>query len=316
MTIHRRALLLGGLAPLAACTTGSSGGSGRGLRLAGGEPGSVFQAFTHLLAQELSAAAKVDCTVRQTSGSLANAELLRTSAADLALMMGDAARVTRSGPAPVESPVASPVEMCALGRVYEDYLQLVVRADSPVRTVADLTGKVVSVGSVGSGVSLTGQRVLDAAQVRVQVRHYTLTDAATALAAGKTAALVWAGGVPTPVLATLATRVGIRMLRLDTLLPALRARYGPIYDQAMMPDGAYRGVPAVPTLGVADILMCRPDLPAHQAALVVRTLVRRADRMVPQEALGAQFLDIRSLIDTGEIPLHPGAADEYRRLHG
>jgi uncharacterized protein len=37
---------------------------------------------------------------------------------------------------------------------------------------------------------------------------------------------------------------------------------------------------------------------------------------VPDQALGTQYLDVRSLIDTGKVPLHPGAATEYRRLHG
>jgi hypothetical protein len=37
---------------------------------------------------------------------------------------------------------------------------------------------------------------------------------------------------------------------------------------------------------------------------------------VPEQALGTQFLDARSLIGTTTIPLHPGAAETYRVLHG
>ncbi|MFF9772704.1 MFS transporter [Streptomyces sp. NPDC013978] len=33
-------------------------------------------------------------------------------------------------------------------------------------------------------------------------------------------------------------------------------------------------------------------------------------------ALGTQFLDVRSLISTGVVPLHPGAVAAYRELHG
>jgi hypothetical protein len=49
---------------------------------------------------------------------------------------------------------------------------------------------------------------------------------------------------------------------------------------------------------------------------VARTLVAAAPDLVPESALGTQYLDQRSLIGTGEIPLHPGAAAEYRTLHG
>lgn len=48
----------------------------------------------------------------------------------------------------------------------------------------------------------------------------------------------------------------------------------------------------------------------------MRLLVGRAAELVPEQALGTQYLDVRSLIDTGKVPLHPGAAAEYRRLHG
>jgi hypothetical protein len=37
---------------------------------------------------------------------------------------------------------------------------------------------------------------------------------------------------------------------------------------------------------------------------------------VPQEALGTQFLDLRTLIGTADVPLHPGAIQAYRKLHG
>ena len=62
--------------------------------------------------------------------------------------------------------------------------------------------------------------------------------------------------------------------------------------------------------------MCRPDLSDEYASAVVRLLVAKAAQLVPDQALGTQYLDVRSLIDTGKVPLPPGAATEYRRLHG
>ncbi len=49
---------------------------------------------------------------------------------------------------------------------------------------------------------------------------------------------------------------------------------------------------------------------------MVRVLVRQAANLVPQQALGTQFLEVRTLIGTAGVPLHPGAAQEYRVLHG
>lgn len=52
------------------------------------------------------------------------------------------------------------------------------------------------------------------------------------------------------------------------------------------------------------------------AAALTDVLVRRATHLVPTSALGTQFLDARSLISTGSVPLHPGAVVAYRELHG
>jgi uncharacterized protein len=132
-------------------------------------------------------------------------------------------------------------------------------------------------------------------------------------------ALLVAGGVPLPVLSGLDVRPGIRLLALADLLPRLRAgteRSGPGLEAVTVPAGAYRGTPEVSTIGVANLLLCRPDLPAPVAAALTRVLVRRATRLVPTTALGTQFLDVRSLISTGVVRLHPGAVAAYRELHG
>jgi hypothetical protein len=41
-----------------------------------------------------------------------------------------------------------------------------------------------------------------------------------------------------------------------------------------------------------------------------------AEYLVPTHVRGLQYLDTPSMIQTGLIPLHPGAMDAYRALHG
>jgi TRAP transporter TAXI family solute receptor len=174
----------------------------------------------------------------------------------------------------------------------------------------------MSLGATGSGAALTGDRIVAAAGVSPRVQHLPLADAVSALSTGAIDALLWSGGVPTPALAQLDAAIGIRLLPLDAVLPALRARYGMQYEQLPVPSGGYRFVHQVPTIGVANLLVGLPSLPDDVAAAVVHVLVERADQLVPQEALGTQFLDIRTLIGTTDLPLHPGAAAAYRQLHG
>lgn len=83
-----------------------------------------------------------------------------------------------------------------------------------------------------------------------------------------------------------------------------------------MPQGAYRGAGGIATIGVSNLLVCRPDLSPAVADALTRLLIQRAGALVPEDVAGTQFLDVRSLIGTGRVPLHPGAVRAYRSLHG
>lgn len=320
--ITRRTVLRGVLAGAAlgaagGCAAGDYRGPDRPLTVAAGEPGGFYLAFAEQLATAVTAAQpRLHPRVAATEGSQANLAMLRDGHADLALVLVDSAVAALHGLVPF----GGPTPLRALGRVYENYLQLVVRADGPLRTVADLAGHTAALGAVGSGAAVCGDRMLAVLGLRpgvdLRVTHLPLAEAVAGLAGGQVDALLWSGGVPTPALAALDERVGIRLLPLNPVLPELRVRYGRVYEPVPVPSGAYRLVREVPTVGVANLLVCRPDLAEDVAAAVVRVLVRDAARLVPQQALGTQFLDARTLIGTGDIPLHPGAVAAYRELHG
>jgi hypothetical protein len=314
MTVTRRAVLLGGLATLlAGCASTTYDGQERTLTIAAGESGGFYLAFAELLAQQLNRAEpRLHCTAVATEASVANVQLLQNGGADLALSLADVAQTAFAG----SDPFPRPIGLTALGRVYENYLQLVVRADDGIRTLADLAGRPISLGAGGSGAALLGERLLDKAGLRVDTRNLLLADAIASLRDKRIDALLWSGGIPTPAIAELNTVTPIRLLPLGTVIPALRAAYGSVYEQVQVPAAAYRGVGELPTIGVANLLVCSPALPDEVAAAVVRVLVNRAADLVPGQAIGTQFLDVRTLIGTGALPLHPGATTTYRALHG
>lgn len=128
--------------------------------------------------------------------------------------------------------------------------------------------------------------------------------------------MLWSGGVPTPALAELDSKVGILLLDLSAVVSELRGAHGPVYENVIVPSDAYQHVRDVHTIGVANLLVCSPSLPAEIAGSAVSVLVRRAAALVPQQALGTRFLDARTLVGTGGVPLHPGAVNTYRDLHG
>ena len=302
--MKRRAALALALGLAASC--GTADDPPPGLRIAAGEPGGFYVEFARLLARTLNA------EVIETTGSHRNIELVDSGRATLGLSLSDLAEAALAG----TDPFGRSLPLRAIGRVYENYMQLVVSADSSIQTVADLAGRRVSLGAEGSGAAVFGERLLAAAGVQAQVEHNGLTDATQRLAAGRIDALLWSGGVPTPALYKLSTSHPIRLLDVTTALPALLDAYRAAYHRVIIPAKTYGNSRPVRTIGVPNLLLADRALPAEAAGAVARALARHAPRLVPASALGTQYLELRSLIATGSVPLHQGAAEAYRDLRG
>ena len=301
-TMLRGATGLGALLLLTACETER----GAPVRLAAGEPGGFFWEFAGLLAAAADRSGALEIRPRQSGGSAENLDALANGSAELAISLSDTA-IERAGP-----------QLTALGCVYENYFQVAVRTGSGIATVADLRKRSVSVGAPGSGAAGLSERVLAAAGLDagrdIRPVQQTMADAGAALAAGEVDAVMWAGGLPTPAFTD--PRVPIVLLDLGDVVAGLRQRFGPAYEPVRIPADIYGRHPAVTTVGIANLLLARRDVSDATAAAIVDVLLDQAAHLVPAQAIGSQFLDAQSLILTGPIPLHPGAAGEYRRRHG
>ncbi|MBV8400494.1 MAG: TAXI family TRAP transporter solute-binding subunit, partial [Acetobacteraceae bacterium] len=96
-----------------------------------------------------------------TAGSVENLELLDEDRISLALAQADVAHQAFAGQGPFASRGPSP-ELRSLGSLYPEFLHVIVRADSPAHSIADLIHKRVSLGPPGSGTRITAEHVLDA----------------------------------------------------------------------------------------------------------------------------------------------------------
>ena len=312
-----RALAAASVAAVAGSGVACSGGSREQLRLAAGEEGGFFWEFAQLTA---AAAARADLGVTivplRTAGSVDNLAALASGEAELALSLADAA-VTAMDTAAVSARNAV-ADFTAIGRVYENYMQLAVRADSGIENTSQLAGARISLGARGSGAELTAERILEVLGLGrpgdVTRLHLSMTDAGHALRDGSVDAVLWAGGVPTPSFANLG--IALRLLDLSAELELLRQRFGPRYESVLIPPGTYGSETPVATIGLANLLLAGPTVTDNAAGALVEVLIDHAAELVPEQATGSQFLDRQSLIVTAGVPLHPGAAAAYRRHHG
>src|SRR4051812_7576347 len=143
-----------------AASSNNAGGKTR-LSIATGNTGGVYYPYGGGIAKVISEhIPNVEATAEVTAASVDNLKFIRDHAADLALTMADTLGDAVNGTGAFQS---ARVPIRALAVLYDNYLHVVTLASSPIRTLADLKGRVVSTGAAGSGTEVIALRTLQAA---------------------------------------------------------------------------------------------------------------------------------------------------------
>jgi TRAP transporter TAXI family solute receptor len=97
-----------------------------------------------------------------------------------------------------------------VAKLFNEEVHIVVRSD--VTDIRQLKGKVVNLGTAGSGTAITGRLLLDDLGIQVQESHFNDADAIEKLKSGGIAAAVFMAGKPAPVMDWLKGSDGLKLL--------------------------------------------------------------------------------------------------------
>ncbi|MFR9673407.1 TAXI family TRAP transporter solute-binding subunit [Streptomyces sp. TR06-5] len=298
-------------------TPGGTARPGGTITFATGVPTGVYQQYGTLLKERL-ARDDPELAVRlaPSQGSVQNLDMLLSGKADFTIAQADAVAAELAEQRPGSAGLR------AVARLYDDYMQLIVPANSPVRGATDLEGLRVGLGEERSGVSLVAGRLLEAAGLDrendLEAVPAGIDEMPGMLERGELDAFFWSGGLPTQAVENLAARFRIRLVPLGDLVPALQrlepdTRY---YRAAVMPGDAYpsvqQGVP-VDTVAVANLLVTTERADAAVTEALTRSLIRSRDQ-IGSVVHAAQKVDLRTAIYTDPLPLHTGARRYYRAV--
>lgn len=303
------------LGTLTACSQRASEWTAAEYVVAGGGPTGVYFDYGNHLAQQLSESLDIRMTVQATAGSVDNLLRVSSGAALIGFAQGDAAADAVAGTGTFDEPL----EVQALGRLYDEYVHVVVRADSEIADIGELSGRTVSLGAENSGVNVIAARVLAAAGVdldSIRNPQFDLSESIWALERGAIDGFFWVGGLPTPGLAQYAETSAVRLLPIkQEWVNDVNDRYSHAYRPADVPAGTYGLEVALPTMAVPNYLVTASSTPAGVARDIIAGLFDARLR-IAGEVPTAALLDRRSAIFTGPVPLHPGAIDYYRDIRG
>jgi TRAP transporter TAXI family solute receptor len=272
------------------------------LRIATGGQGGVYNQLGGTLAEVWRGSLGFQAVdVQRTRGSQDNVNRLHDGTADVAFSAADVA---------TSQPREKAAHLRALGRIYDDYLHVVVRSDSPVTSLAGLRGRRIAVGTRDSGTWVIANRVLTAAGVAVDQDEINLNDAKEKLRTREIDGFFWSGGLPSAGVTELAQQGLIKLLDLTEELPVLRKSY-PIYNTASIPAATYHTDGAVKTLSVPNFLLVTDRMPDDVAEALTHGLYD-ARQQLGSVNPAALAIDVLPGIETDPVPLHPGALRFYR----
>ncbi|UMP04245.1 TAXI family TRAP transporter solute-binding subunit [Amycolatopsis sp. EV170708-02-1] len=277
--------------------------SGTKVRIAAGLNGGVYDKLAEALADAWAAQLDTERPViQETHGSPDNVDRVRAGKADVAFVAADVAAADKNA------------GLAALARVHDDYLHVIVRADSSIKSFAQLRGHKVAIGSPDSGVEFLSKQLLKASGLTgaIDRRNLGLPEALPALENRQIDAVIWSGGLPTPSITEKVHTVGLRLLDITDLADALRAT-SPVYRTATIPVTAYNLPSPVTTLVLPNFLVVPTSMRDDLAEALVRGLFDARDQLV--KAAGAALsIDVHPAIETAPLPLHPGALRYFRSL--
>ena len=290
-------LALGCTAALAELTFTTGGTSG------------TYYAFGNVLAQYITNNSDVAVTAVAGNGSAANIDLLDIGDAQLGFVQNDVASYAYNGIRSFDKPVDT---FTAIAALYDETVQLVT-CNPDIKSVADLKGKNVSVGSQGSGVYFNALDFLAAYDMTIDdinPQYQSFGDSSEALKDGKIDAAFIVAGAPTPAVVDLATTKGCYLISLDDASVEKLQGISPAYSKTVIPAGTYEGIDEdVTTVGVKATIIANEDVTDDEAYAIVSTIFGGKDAITEAHAKGAD-LDLEYASVCG-LPYHPGAAKYF-----
>ena len=302
---------------ISTCLSGCGTNSGK-IRFGSAGIGGTYQVFGDTFANLVtSKSKKYKIEVKTTAGSASNLRLLSKDYIQMAVAQMDLINdaYDRTGIFEHDKKYQG---YSAIASLYTEACQIVVPADSSIKSVEDLEGKTVSIGEEESGTEQNAIQILSAYGLNkklVDEVNLDYTSAAKKLKSGDIDAFFCTAGVQTTVINELAKQCNIRFISLDQKgIDRLKKSYK-FYTEYTMPANTYANqTKPVKTVGVKAVLLASDKLSEDTVKDITKLLFKHEQEI--QYALPVNIsLNEKTSTEGITIPFHEGAAAYYKQ-HG
>jgi uncharacterized protein len=272
--------------------------------------GGVYHVVAGGYARVIGEKLALSATNRVTGGPVQNVQLVQTKEIELGMTTTGPAFEGLAGVGEFKGKKTDAIRVAF--PMYTSYAHWMVAADSPIRSVADLTGRVVSLGPRGGSAEFVGERVFEIFHVKPRrVVYLGFADGASGMRDGVVDANFGVIGLPVPAwLEASITRparfFGFTREQVETLT----GKY-PYLARTAIRANVYRGQDAViPTVQMWNAAVVHKDMPEDFVYELVKAIFANRDFLATVHPTSHETMKENTFYV--KLPYHPGAVRFFR----
>lgn len=287
------------------------------LQFGTGSSTGTYYGFGSTFATYITNNTGVSITAVTSSGSQANIEMVDAGQQQLGFVQSDVMSYAYDGtrlfvdqktgePAPITN-------FTTLAALYMEQVQIVT-LNPDIKTVADLAGKTVSIGAVGSGVYFNALDVLGAyglTEEDIDPVTQNFDDSVESLQDGRIDAAFIVAGAPTTSITQLATTQDVYLVSLDQEHIDALIESSPYYSAYTIPASVYGTDEDCTTVAISAVLIGAADLDPDVAYTIVYTLFQNSDKISHAKA---KEMSVEFGASITGVPYNEGAARYFSEM--
>ncbi|MFC3835526.1 MULTISPECIES: TAXI family TRAP transporter solute-binding subunit [Deinococcus] len=259
----------------------------------------------------------VRANARSTGGSVFNVNALGTGELDAALVQNDITYYAYKGSGLQAFEGKANAKLRVMAMLYPEVLHLVALKDSKITSVADLKGKRVVIGDLGSGTEQTARQVLEAYGVGFddlgQALRVSPAQGISLMQDKRADALFFTGGLGASVIGQIAQTLPVSIVPVAGNQAASLIKKYPFYVRYNIPGGQYKGVGAtVPSVAVQATLVTTTNVSEDTVYKAMKAMFDNESALKAIHPSLANNFTLAKAVKGLPAPLHAGAVKYFR----
>ncbi|MEW6421564.1 MAG: TAXI family TRAP transporter solute-binding subunit [Deinococcota bacterium] len=282
----------------------------------GSTTGVYFPVATGMAKMINDAGAGVRANARSTGGSVFNVNALASGELDAAIAQNDIVYYAYRGTGLPTFQGKANSKLRTMAVLYPEVLHVVARKDAGINSIADLKGKRVVIGDLGSGTEQTAKQVLEAYGLNEgdlgQALRVSPAQGISLMQDKRADALFYTVGVGASAISQIAQTVDVKLVPVSGNQAASLIKKYPFYVRYNIPAKSYKGIGAtVPSVAVQATLVTTTNVPEEAIYKAMKAIFsNEAELRTLHPSLAGFSYD--KAIKGLPAPLHPGAVKFFK----